>query len=248
MGTPLKIDRNFNDRFYRQNPALVLNHSIPLRITRYFTDVDGLITDKNSVLIPDVLKTRYPVLLLGQFDRNGGYRKSLAAVPPMPGTFYFMSFTYGVNSPFLSFTGNNTIKSQLQIGDVVEVYTDDLETPSWFVWFVISSEVTSIASIVGNTESIQKDDRIGALFIKSYNFVSDNDLQYYEPIHYTKFDNIGNYRDEQISPFMFKTPMVEQTGLLTIDTDFKLDQYIGLNMYFLFATNQILLTLNVTKI
>lgn len=246
--TPLRMDRNFNDRFYKQNPALVLEHSIPLRITRYFTDVNGTIVDKNDVGIPDTLKTKYPVLMLGQFDRLGGYKKSLSAVPPLPGTFYYMSYTQGINSPFLSFTGLNNIKSQILTGDIVIIYTDNLEAPNWFIWFIVSSEVVSLASIVGNTESTQQDDRIGSLYIKSYNYVSDNDLQYYEPVHYTKFDNIGNYRDDQISPYMFKTPFVEQTGLLTIDTNFKLDQYIGMNMYFLFTTDQILLTLNVTKL
>lgn len=224
----------------------MLEHSVPLKISRYYTNVDGVVLDKNTV--PAALQTKYPVLLLGQFDRQGGYKKSLNSVPTMEGTFFYMTFVQGINSPFLSFTGVNTIKSKIKTGDIIEVYTDNLEAPNYFIWFVISAEPVSIASIISNTESTQNDGRIGTLFVKNYNYVVDNNNQYYEPIHYTRFDNIGNYRDEQIQPHIFITPSVQQSGILTIDTDFKLDQYIGINIYFLFETNEITLTLKVVQI
>jgi hypothetical protein len=242
----ININKTFNDKFYKQNPALMLEHSIPVKITRYFTDVNGTIVDKT--LVPASLQVKYPIYLLGQFDRNGGYKKSITATPPMPGTFYYMSFTQGVNSPFLSFTGLNTIKGFIRTGDIVEVFTDDLENPTYFVWFVISSEPVSISSIISNTESTQADNRIGVLYVQNYQYVSDNAAQYFEPIIYSRFDNIGNYRTDSVQPYIYKTPYVEQTGILTIDNDFKLDQYIGLNMYFLFATNSITLTFKVVKI
>ena len=242
----LNLNKNFNDKFYKQNPALVLEHSIPLKITRYFTDVNGTIVDKT--LVPASLQTKYPVFLLGQFDRNGGYKKSIASVSPMSNTFYFMSFVQGINSPFLAFTGLNNIKGVIKTGDIVEVYTDNIETPTYFIWFIITAEPVSIASIISNTETTQKDNRIGALYIKNYNYVTDNSSQYFEPIYYTFFDNIGNFRYDTVQPYMFKTPFTEQSGILTIDTDFKLDQYIGINMYFLFSTNEITLTLNVQQI
>jgi hypothetical protein len=242
----MNINKNFNDKFYRQNPAMVLEHSIPLKITRYYTDVNGTIVDK--ALVPAALQIKYPVFLLGQFDRNGGYKKSLSAQPTLPGAFYYMTFVQGINAPFLSFTGLNNIKGVLKTGDIVELFTDDLENPTYFIWFVISSEPVSIASIICNTETTQHDKRIGALYIKNYNYVSDNAMQYFEPITYIMFDNIGNYRTDQVQPYIFKTPFVEQSGILTIDTDFKLDQYLGISMYFLYDTNQITLTLKVNQI
>lgn len=244
----VNLNRNFNDRFFKQNGASMLQHSIPIKITRYFTDVDGQIVNKADV--PAALQTKYPIFLLGQFDRSGGYKKSLAALPPMPGCYFYMTFVQGVNSPFLSFTGLNTIKGRIKTGDIIEVFTDDLENPNYFVWFVISAEPVSIASIIENSESTQQDGRIGQLYVQNYNYnvIETQEVQYYEPIVYTFFDNIGNYRSEPIQPFMFKTPMVEQAGILTIDTDFKLDQYLGINLYYLFTTDEITLTLKVVKI
>src|SRR6478609_7582332 len=101
INRPVELDASMNDKFYQVNGALMQEHTVPLKIARYYTDVNGTIVDK--ALVPNALKVRYPITLFGQFDRNGGWKKSLQAVPVTPGTYFLMTFTAGINQPFLAF-------------------------------------------------------------------------------------------------------------------------------------------------
>lgn len=241
------ISKSFNDQFYQGRNAIIQQtHTIPVRIRRYYTDVDGIVLDKNTV--PVALQQRMPVMLFSQFDRAGGYKRSLQIVPPAPGIFYLMTYTQGVNQPFLSFTGFNTVKGFIGTGDVVYIYTDNVENPNYFIWIVVSCDSVSMASITSNTESTQKDDRIGSLYLKEFNYLVDVRSQYDEPIYFARFDNVGNYRYDSINPNMNLNPYVEQIGLLTIQAPFKLDQYIGMNFYMQFASDLLHLDFQVIKI
>lgn len=245
---PLDFNKDFQDKFYTHNPALMHEHTIPIAINRYFTTVDGTIIDKNDVSIPASLKVRYPIFLLSQFDRNGGYKKSLQVTPPVIGTNYLMTFTQGINSPFLAFTGLNTIKSKLQTGDVVYVYTDDLENPTFFIWFVVSCNSVSVASILGNTESTQDDKRVGVLFLSKINYYVSVRAQFDQALYITNLDNIGNYRSDTIQPSMFLNPLVAQQGFLTLDIKFRIDQYFGITTYMDFTCDQLTMDFIVNKI
>lgn len=242
------MNKTFHDQFYKENSVLMELHSVPVIIKRFYTDVDGQILDKNDLTIPDDLKVKLPVFLFGQFDRNGGYKRLQQAVPTVGGQNFFMTYTQGVNSPFLPFTGLNTIKGQIKTGDIVIVYTDHLENPNFFTWIVVSSENVSLASITSNTESLQLDGRIGQLWFKETNLKVDVESQFYEPLFFSQFDNIGNYRFDTIQPNMFLTPHVAQHDFLTLDTPFKLDQYLGLAFYIQFACDLITLNFKVEKI
>lgn len=241
-----EITRSFNDQFYKQNGALMEEHTVPVTINRYYTDVNGTIIDK--ALVPGSLQVNYPVYLFGQFDRNGGFKRCLQTVSPIPGTFFYMTFVQGISSPFLSFTGANTIKGVIKNGDVVIVYTDDLENPNYFIWIVISSDTVSFASIVANTETTQQDGRIGQLWVKEANYYVSTPGQFYEPIFFNGFDNIGNYKGDSIQPNMNLNPYVEQTGILTLTLDFKVDQYISMCFYMRYSCDQINLDFKVNKI
>jgi hypothetical protein len=242
----LKISESFQDKFFQVNPALMPEHSIPVKIKRYYTDVNGTVVDKAAVSA--AMQVKFPVYMLGQFDRNGGFKKSLIAVPPTPGTFYIMTYTVGINAPFLAFTGANNIKNYLQVGDVVQVYADDVENPNFFCWIIQSANPVSLSSVIANTETTMVDGRIGGLFIREFNLAVSDDSQYYEPFHFTKMDNIGNLRDDQVQPSMYFSPYTQQTGFLTIETMFKLDQYLGINFYMLYDVDDISLTFKTNKI
>ena len=219
--------------------AQVKRHSIPVTVKRIFTDVNGTIVDKTTV--PLSMQTKYPFYMFGDFDRQGAYRIGNQALPPMPGTFYLMSFTYGVNQPFLFATGLNTVKGQLKLGDIVHIYTDNLETPNYFAWVIIQNNYASIAGIIGNSESIQDDSRIGQLYVEQYNYFQDAPSfgQWNEPLYYVRFDNIGTYKYDMIMPYVFKTPYTEQEGFLRIETKFKIDQYLGIYAYILYESDEI---------
>ncbi len=244
----LNIDNSLQDKFYNENAVLQERHTIPLVIDRYYTDVNGLLLDKNDVTIPDALKTKFPIYLLSQFDRSGGFKKSLQIVPPIPGTYFLQTFIWGVNTPFLSFTGLNTIRAKLQIGDVVLIYTDDIANPNFFVWFVLTCDSVSYASIVQNVETTQNDNRLGVLYLKEINYYVTARAQFEQAIIMSAFDNIGNYRSDAIQPSIFLNPFVEQVGFLTLAVEYKIDQYIGMSTYFLFEVDKIQMDLIVNKI
>ena len=243
----IKIRESFNDTFYRRNPALVDAHTVTFNVLRFFVDINGSIIDKNTV--PQNLQTKYPVFLLGAFDKNGGYRMSQTACPPMPSSNFLFTFTVGVNQPFLAFTGLNNIKGQLRSGDTVLVYVDDVEFPSYFIYIVIRGESCSLASIVDNTESTQADGRIGSLFVREINFNVEDDNQWNETIHFLSFDNIGQYRDNPVQPNIFRGTMITPgINVISLDIPFKIDQYIGMAFYMLFEVDKMSFNFKINKI
>lgn len=244
--TPLKIDNSFNDNFYRENAVVQEEHTIPLVIDRYFTDVNGTIVDKSTV--PAALQVKYPIFIFSQFDRNGGFKKSLQITPPIPGTYYLQTYIQGVNTPFLSFTGANNIRTKLQTGDVIILYTDDIVNPNYFIWFVMSCDSVSFASILSNVETTQNDRRMGVLYLQKMNYYVTARAQFEQPLIIANFDNIGNYRSDAVQPSIYLNPFVEQQGFLTLMLQYRIDQYIGMSTYMLFDVDKIQMDLIVNKI
>jgi hypothetical protein len=230
-----------------ENPApdnvLVKNSTIALRIKRFYTDTDGQILNKNDASIPQNLKTQIPFYLFGAFDLAGGYSNCLQAVPPDAATRYLMTFVYGINAPFLSFTGFNTINSQLQIGDIVHVYCDNIQNPNFFIWIVIHASKAPFASIIDNTKTLQNDFRINQIRIKDIDYLA-SDAQYTTPLHFIQFDNIGAFRVDQIQPYMYKNAFVALDDFINMKIRFDLDQYIAVSTYFLFDTDLLQLNFN----
>lgn len=246
----VNMDDSMNDKFYKINGALQTTHTIPVNIARYYTDVNGTIIDK--ALVPASLKVSYPVMLFGNFDRNGGWKKSFQRVPTVPGTFFLMTFTSGINQPFLAFTGANNIKGKIGLGDIVNIFTDDLENPTWFIWFIISSNTVSLASVISNTESMMDDKRIGVLNLFEINYYMPGTHavtleQFSQPLNFLNFDNVGNFRGDDIQPSMFLNPFVQQKGFLTISTPFQIDQYKALVFYMVFNVDSLQMDFIVKK-
>jgi len=95
-----------------------------ITLKRFYTDVDGVVLDKNDVLIPDALKVQYPIWLFSQFDRAGAYYLCNKNFPPEVGTEYLCSFVYGISNPlFFGFSGLSDIQTKLIPGDLVSVNT-----------------------------------------------------------------------------------------------------------------------------
>ncbi len=226
---------------YKQ--PLLKTHSIPITVKRYFTDVDGAIILKAAA--PAALQTSYPFFVFGDFDRQGGYTTGLKALPVMPGTFYLMSYVEGAgitSQQITGFTGLNTIRTRLRTGDIVHVFTDNLTAPNFFVWIVQSSRNGSIASMVGNAETQQRDGAIGKIYIEHFQYFSDNrDPQWAYPLHFTRSSNIASFKDEQVQPYIFKNPYTEQDGFIRVYCHFNLDQYQSIGTMFLYDTEEILM-------
>lgn len=236
----------------KQNVALVkevkkdklfTDHSIFMRVKRVYTDVLGNVVDKS--LVPAALQVSYPVYLFGEFDRMGGYKQALSFVPPVAGTYYVTSGVIGVGfSPasIIGFTGfNSGINSNLTIGDIVHVFTDNLLAPNYFVWIIQNAAKHAIGSIIGNSKTTQADNRFNRLWVENVHYTTSNQNleQWKEVIHETRVDNLGLPKDDSFSPMIYRTPMTFLNNILVLGLKFFVDQFIGYNTYIQFATEEI---------
>lgn len=224
-------------------------HSIGLNISRIVTDNFGAIIDKS--LLPAGMQVSYPVFLFGELDFMGGFNGGRNSCPLKGSSKYLTTFINGSGFGFWNitgFTGLNTIQNQLQPGDIVSVYTDDLQAPSVFVWIVVNYPGYSFASVCANTLSTQSDKKLGRLFVEKINFLSDNNNQYTEGWNCLRFDNIAIWDKNNISNKMFKDPYVKLDDIIELDVQFWVDQFIELTTYIQFATNVMNLTINIKKI
>ncbi len=216
--------------------------SFQITIKRFFTDVNGVIIDKNDVTIPAALQTQYPVYLFGQYDRAGAYYLALKNTPPQVGTEYLCSFVYGINNPlFFGFTGLSTIQLQLKPGDLVTVFTDSLLAPNIFVWMVQHSPNKPLASFISNMPNLEPDPNYGKLKSLSFDYYCSNDQQWEQNMQWIKYDYTGLVHSNNIEPIIYRTPDTPVIGFLQVKWVTNLSQYLGLNFYYLFDTDSITL-------
>lgn len=247
INTPLDM----NTRREYINPQSVLQplHTLQTKVARYFTDVDGAILAKTDAgLVAAGMAVNYPVFMLGQWDKESGYKAGLNIVPPQGSAKYYLTFVngYGMTSNQIvtPFSGFNGIQSLLKNGDVVQVYTDDLVSPNYFAWIVVSSNVTGLASVLNNLGTKQDDNRLMKLWCYEINLVTDFNLQLSEAWHYCHVDNLGNVKDNQITYNMFNNPFNVLPNVLPLATEFFLNQYIGIYLYMVLGVDSMSVNYN----
>ncbi len=228
------------DMSTRACAPLLKTHSIPITIKRYFTDVDGAIV--NKAVVPATIQKPYPFWTFGLWDQRGGYATGLKVLPPYPNTYYLMSYVEGAgmtSQRIVGFTGLNTVYTRIKTGDIVHVFTDDLQAPTYFIWIVQSCRNGSLASILANTDE-QDDLQIGPMDVPFFQYYTDNPVgQWMEAIRFTRSNNIAAFKDDQVMPYIFKSPNTEQDGFIRIECMFGVNQYQTIGTYFLFATEEI---------
>jgi hypothetical protein len=227
---------NMNTRREFVSPKNVLQpfHTLSVKVNRYFTDVNGTLVDKaDAGLIAAGMAVNYPVFVLGQWDKESGYKAGLNIVAPL--VPYYLTFVNGFgmtsNQIVTPFSGLNTIQPLLKAGDIVQVYADSLTAPTYFAWIVISGSVSGMASVLANCSSRQKDNRLMRLNCFEINFIADFTLQLPEAWHFVHVDNLGNVKDNQITYNMFNDPFNVLPNVLTFPTEFEFNQYIGIYLY-----------------
>jgi len=228
-------------------------HTLSVNVTRYFTDVNGTLLDKNDAgLVAANMAVNYPVLVMGQWDLEGGYAVGQKVCPPLGGAKYYMTFINGkgLTSQQIcsTFSPANQIQSLLRIGDIVQVYTDNLQAPNYFVWIVLTSNAFPLASVMKNFSTKQDDNRLMKLFCYQINFKANFMLQLPEVWHYVNVDNLGAYKDNQITYNMFNNPMNVLPDFLTLQTEFLFNQYIGIYLYMVIGVDTMNFNFNLKMI
>lgn len=223
-----------------------LKQSIDVTVIRYFTNVDGTILDKASLLIPLLLRTHYPFYMFGAFDMAGGYKIGLVSQPPTKGVSYLMTFINGAGQSSLSVLGSpsglNEIQGKLNIGDIVHVYTDSFSAPTTYVWIVQQCDNLPLASIIENTKTMQEDDDIGHMTVKEINYTTANVKQWNVPLRISIVNNIGDYRSKDVQPVKWLTPQNGLNGILNLKVRFSVNQYTEFCSYIHLITDSIQFT------
>lgn len=195
--------------------------SFRLDVNRWFTTVDGEIIDKNSV--PSNLRTAYPVFLFGNYDKDGNYwigQKNLPAFNRLQ--FYFIE-TYKGYFDQLTFSGFNNVIDKFSTGDILQVYTDNIKAPNYFVWLQISGERRAYSSILSNPANQT---------VFKTKFFTDDERQYLQNLIFVDMDDIGDYVLDYVNPLTFKTSDYAADGFIDIPVPFTIQKNFGLYFYF----------------
>lgn len=224
-------------------------HTLPVKVRRIFTDANGTVIAKAGA--PAGLQVNYPIHLLGAFDLDSGFRIGQAVAPPLGDAKYLLTFVNGVGvnvAHLFGFSPLNSIYTRIAIGDIVSVYTDSVNAPNFFVFVIQSASPSGLGSIINNLKTTQQDYNLGFLYVNDINFFTDDTTQFELPVNYSRADNIGNYKSDSVDPFVFRTPFTEQQGFITMKTDFILDQYLGVNLYFKYSAEELSFDFKIKKV
>lgn len=197
--------------------------SFAIKVSKFFTTVDGTIIDKS--LVPIELQTRYPVVLFFRYDSFGSYRISFNENPLSPNTFFYRAYTQNDGFDPTQFSGLNTINRELNIGDQVFVYADDVLNPNFFIYVIQSVTDRALSSIV-------KSIPCSGLPMGNLKYFADNELNFGQTIKIVKTDKLGLYKADSYSPDSIRTPDYQQNRLALIPlTGNRLTPYWGLVTY-----------------
>lgn len=254
MGNTIAIpDKPFIDpvllkQLYGNNTvlqALSNQGSLNIKVHKYYTDVNGQVIAKTSA--PAALQTKFPVFLLGNFDRVGAYNIGQKIMGLAPGVFFLCTYVHGVDPPFLWNTGFNNIASNFKFGDIITVFTDDLNNPTTFVFIRQTCEYGGLASIISNTQTQQKDGRIGIMFCSKIKLQIDQQQQLTEIWQIIELDNLGNFIQNNLSPLQYKTPYWTLNEFLELPLSFIMTQFVAIDFNMQFASDELQVNLIINK-
>jgi hypothetical protein len=219
--------------------------SLNINVKRFFTDANGAVVDKNTV--PNALKVSYPVFLLGNFDRIGGYNIGQKTIRMPVGIPFLMSYVNGYSNPFLYNTGFNDVINNFKVGDIVTVFTDDLNNPNFYVFIVQTCDYGSIASVISNTQTQQQDGVIGQLHVKNIAYQVDQENQISETWQMIAIDNLGQFKQNPFVPVMYKQPLYKLNDFILLPISFLMTQFTAINFLMQFESDNITINLRIAK-
>lgn len=204
--------------------------SLTIKVDRYYTDVDGVVIDKSTV--PADFKQKFPFYLWGAFDKNGAFSIGQKIAPPEAATKYMYTMIVRSSYDFLEFTGLNTVKNYMKVGDMVSVYTDDLTAPSYFCFIIVSCPFQAYGSVVENT--FKKTMSINDIY-----YFSDTQENYNETIFIPVNNPVGIYKVNQYQPFSFQTPDMAAKDFIILKMPFNITPAFAFYSYLTFNTDNL---------
>lgn len=244
-GFDMTMDKHELDILAFMGTPMKQKSGLFIEISRYFTDVQGKIVNKSSV--PLALQVEYPIWMFGQFDKMGGYHVGNKITPPVKGTSYLGTFVGGLDMPFLFATGLNEIQDKISIGDLVHVFTDDLNAPTWYVFMIQTCRSASVASVYANAIASEQQ-KIDIRGVNYFSYTNGNpNLQFTHSMNLTRIDVVGGYVNEPFPPSAYEQVDNKQGYFITIPIKFVVDQYNLLSTYMDFEVDVVNFSLLINK-
>ena len=211
-----------------------------VRVTRFVTDVDGNIINKNT--LPIGMQVSYAYMLFGEFDRQGGYKVAQQVVPVQGISEYIGTFVFGKQEGFLQFNTQGDVYNQMLPGDIYHMYTDSTVNPNFFIFMVIANPFAAMGSITSATawHLHTKSGLKGKLDIEHFKLITETNAQYSAPISLIGLDNIGVNKSDSINPLASRSIDDKQPDFIQIDIPLKIDQFTGLVSFIRFDADAII--------
>jgi len=212
--------------------------SLNINIKKIYTDENGTVISKAAA--PAALRTKLPIFLLGNFDGIGAHSIGFKTLKNVwSSADFLMTFVNGVDQPFLWNSGFNTLRNSLNLGDIVDVWTDDLDNPTAFAFIVQTCDYGSLASIVANTMTQQDDGKIGIMTVQNINYQVDVESQLQNVWQVVKYDNLGQFQQQSTAPLDYKNPYWALGQFIQVPLGFVMTQFVGLNFIMDFESDKL---------
>jgi hypothetical protein len=204
-----------------------------ITITRYFTDVNGLVLLKTDPLVPVKLRTRYPFYLFNKFDKDGFYAIGQKINQLSNGINFIYQESWGYGFDLFRFNATGDIYSRLLPGDFIQVYADDPINFTTLVWIVVRCQNRAYSSMIDNIH-------LSPVIAHTLLYGTDNVNQYMEPFNIYKENTIGRYESDFINPFAYKPPYdTVQNDFIRIPLTHKFHPLHGFSSYIQFNTENL---------
>lgn len=247
---------NFNGR-RDTNPTLIINRvpkyplivsprNFQISVNRFFTDIDGVIYAPGAE--PAALRVSYPVYILGAFDRAGGYKIARQSIIPNAATPFLFSFVAGRDLPFPYATGLNEINVRLTPGDLVNVFTDSIDNPNYYIFIVqtVRAQVAGVGALLFDTINARHNTMLQSIDYSTYDAAGASyDLQFNEKLRFISFNDLGTFRTDDENPLAYKDPAQYLSGYIRVPYSALLNEKFGFATFLQYGCNSLTFNFNI---
>jgi hypothetical protein len=215
----------------RLSKPIFAQGSINLNVHRYITDVDGRVLVGG--VVPTIMRKNFPVFLLGNYDRIGGYTLMQKTIAQPSQLSFLCTYVQGVNLPMLFATGFNEVFAYFRTGDIITVWVDDFNNPNYFAFIQQTVQNGSVSSIISNPENQQ-------IEVENVSLQVDNENQLNKSWQITWFDNRGNTKNNPVNVgSIYRGPFYRLTDFIDLNISFELSHYMGITFLMLYDSQEI---------
>lgn len=230
-----------------ENYFAMKRFTLSVNIKRYTTDSTGAIID--DALVPVDQRKAYAFHLFNEFDRQGGYAMCDQILREIEDTNLYRAYVAGMNMPQFPFSGGiATINGRIKKGDLIFEYVDDIESPNYFHFVIVSATQGGFASLSSLTNMPQLDEIApwGAFRIQGFKYAWENNSQLYKPMFMIKTNYKSAYQANPIDPAGYLTPNLKP-GINSVNIPYELllNQFTGLSGYITWENSNLNLAFNI---